>query len=64
MRSPCRIDSTALLLIAVLSGPLTSACLDFMKRSVASGKPFYAYIPYTLVHLPTLPNPAFRILST
>jgi len=27
MRSPCRIDSTALLLIAVLSGPLTSACL-------------------------------------
>jgi arylsulfatase A-like enzyme len=27
-----------------------------MKRSVASGKAFYAY---TLVHLPTLPNPKF-----
>jgi len=27
MRSPCRTDSTILLLIAILSGPLTSACL-------------------------------------
>lgn len=31
--------------------------IDFMKRSIASGKPFYAYIPFTLVHFPTLPNP-------
>jgi hypothetical protein len=33
--------------------------IDFMKRSVASRKPFYAYVPYTLVHFPTLPNPKF-----
>ncbi|AWN39865.1 arylsulfatase [Methylobacterium durans] len=33
--------------------------VDFMKRSVASGKPFYAYVPFTLVHFPTLPNPQF-----
>lgn len=32
---------------------------DFMKRSVQAGKPFYAYVPFTLVHFPTLPNPAF-----
>ena len=30
-----------------------------MKRSVAAGKPFYAYIPLTQVHFPTLPNPEF-----
>jgi arylsulfatase len=30
-----------------------------MKRSVISGKPFYAYVPFTLVHFPTLPNPQF-----
>ena len=28
-----------------------------MKRSVGAGKPFYAYVPFTLVHFPTLPNP-------
>ena len=37
----------------------TRRAIEFMKRSVASGKPFYAYVPYTLVHFPTLPNPKF-----
>lgn len=37
----------------------TRRSIDFMKRSVASGKPFYLYVPYTLVHFPTLPNPKF-----
>ena len=31
----------------------------FMKRSVQSGKPFYAYVPFTQVHFPTLPHPKF-----
>ncbi len=35
---------------------ITQRSIDFMKRSVQSNKPFYAYIPYTLVHFPTLPN--------
>jgi len=38
---------------------LTGRTIDFMQRSVAAGQPFYAYIPYTLVHFPTLPNPKF-----
>jgi arylsulfatase A-like enzyme len=38
---------------------ITRRTIDFMKRSVASGKPFYAYVPYTQVHFPTLPNPKF-----
>ena len=33
--------------------------VDFMTRSVKAGKPFYAYVPFTLVHFPTLPNPKF-----
>jgi arylsulfatase len=33
--------------------------IDFMKRSVRSGRPFYAYVPFTLVHVPALPSAAF-----
>jgi arylsulfatase len=33
--------------------------VDFMKRSVQAGKPFYAYVPFTLVHVPALPSTAF-----
>lgn len=33
--------------------------IDFMKRSVQGGKPFYAYVPFTLVHVPALPSPTF-----
>jgi arylsulfatase len=39
---------------------ITRRTIDFMKRRVAEGKPFYAYVPYTLVHFPSLPNPTFE----
>jgi len=32
---------------------------DFMRRQVKKGKPFYAYVPLTQVHFPTLPHPEF-----
>ncbi|MBJ6135674.1 arylsulfatase [Ochrobactrum sp. Q0168] len=38
---------------------VTRHTIDFMKSSVAANKPFYAYVPYTLVHFPTLPSPKF-----
>lgn len=38
---------------------ITKRTIAFMKRNVEAGKPFYAYVPYTLVHFPTLPNPKF-----
>jgi len=38
---------------------VTRHTIDFIKRSVAEGKPFYAYVPLTQVHLPTLPHPDF-----
>jgi arylsulfatase A-like enzyme len=42
-----------------IDAEITRRTIDFMKRSVRSGKPFYAYVPFTLVHFPTLPNPKF-----
>jgi arylsulfatase A-like enzyme len=43
----------------LIDAEITRRTIDFMKRSAGVGKPFYAYVPYTLVHFPTLPNPAF-----
>ena len=43
----------------LVDAEVTRCTIDFMKRSVQSGKPFYAYMPYTLMHFPTLPNPKF-----
>jgi arylsulfatase A-like enzyme len=33
--------------------------IDFMKHSVQAGKPFYAYVAFTLVHVPALPSATF-----
>jgi arylsulfatase len=38
---------------------VTRRTIDFMTRSVKAGKPFYAYVPFTLVHYPTLAHPDF-----
>ena len=43
----------------LIDAEITRRTIDFMKRNVQSGKPFYAYVPFTLVHFPTLPNPKF-----
>src|SRR5262252_1403373 len=43
----------------LIDAEITRRAVDFMKRSVQAGKPFYAYVPFTLVHFPTLPNPKF-----
>ena len=43
----------------LIDSEITRRTIDFMRRSVQSGKPFYAYVPFTLVHFPTLPNPRF-----
>jgi len=38
---------------------ITRRTIDFMKRSVQSGKPFYVYVPFTLMHFPTTPHARF-----
>lgn len=43
----------------LIDGEITRRSIDFMKRSVRAKKPFYAYVPFTLVHFPALPNPRF-----
>lgn len=39
---------------------LTERTIDFMKRKVTAKKPFFAYVPLTLVHLPAEPHPEFE----
>jgi arylsulfatase len=43
----------------LIDAEITRRTVDFMTRIVRAGKPFYAYVPFTLVHFPTLPNPKF-----
>ncbi len=42
---------------ALIDGEITEKSIDFMKRSVAAGKPFFVYVPFTHAHLPTLSHP-------
>jgi arylsulfatase A-like enzyme len=37
----------------------TSHAVDFIKRNASVGKPFFAYVSFSLMHMPTLPNPEF-----
>ena len=39
---------------------LTGRAIDFMKRQKSAGKPFFAFVPYTQPHYPTLPHPDFK----
>ena len=41
----------------LIDAEITRRTIDFMKRSVQSGKPFYAYVPFTLVHFPGQSSP-------
>lgn len=38
---------------------ITDWAIDFMRRSRADDKPFYAYLPYTQVHIPPIPDPEY-----
>jgi arylsulfatase len=37
----------------------TRRAIDFMRRNVDAEKPFFAFVPFTQPHLPTLPHPDF-----
>jgi len=38
---------------------LTRRAIDFMQRQTKAGTPFFAFVPLTQVHLPTIPHPDF-----
>src|SRR5882672_8008759 len=43
----------------LIDAEITRRTIDFMTRNVKTSKPFYAYVSFTLMHFPTLPNPKF-----
>ena len=43
----------------LIDAEITRRTIDFMKRNVTARRPFYAYVPFTLVHFPALPNQKF-----
>jgi arylsulfatase A-like enzyme len=42
-----------------MEAEITSRAVEFIKRNASAGKPFYAYIPFSLMHYPVLPGPDF-----
>ena len=42
-----------------IDADLAERAIDFMERSVETEQPFFAFIPFTQPHLPTLPHPDF-----
>jgi arylsulfatase A-like enzyme len=42
-----------------MEAEITNRTVDFIKRNANASKPFYAYVSFSLMHMPTLPNPEF-----
>lgn len=38
---------------------ITTRAVKFIKNNAAAGKPFFAFVSFSLMHLPDLPNPEF-----
>jgi arylsulfatase len=38
---------------------ITTRAAAFIKKNASTGKPFFAYVSFSLLHMPTLPNPEF-----
>lgn len=43
----------------LIDSELTDKTIDFMRRQAAGKEPFFAYVPLTHLHFPTLPHPDF-----
>jgi arylsulfatase A-like enzyme len=43
----------------LIDAELTRRAIDFMKKSTTASKPFFAYVPLTAQHYPSLPHPDF-----
>ena len=42
-----------------MDAEITDRAVEFIKRNANAGKPFYAYVAFAQVHMPTLPNIEF-----
>jgi len=43
----------------LIDGEVTDKTIDFMERNVKAGQPFFAYVPITQLHFPSLAHPDF-----
>ncbi len=59
-KEPTAIKTYNLAARREIDAELARRTIDFMERKVkANKKPFFAYVPFTQVHMPTLPHPDF-----
>lgn len=42
-----------------MEAEITDRAVEFIKRNAGTGKPFFAYVSSSLVHMPVLPHPDF-----
>jgi arylsulfatase A-like enzyme len=42
-----------------MEAEITNRAVEFIKRNASAGKPFYAYVSSSMMHMPTLPHPDF-----
>src|SRR5208282_353324 len=42
-----------------MEAEITSRTVEFIQRNASAGKPFFAYVSSSMVHMPTLPHPDF-----
>ena len=42
-----------------MEAEITARAVEFIRRNASQGKPFFAYVSFSLMHMPTLPNPEF-----
>lgn len=42
-----------------MEAEITAHAVEFIKRNATAGRPFFAYVSFSLVHMPTLPNREF-----
>ncbi|MGB7747480.1 MAG: arylsulfatase [Verrucomicrobiia bacterium] len=54
-----RVKPYTLEVRAEIDNELTDRSIDFMKRQVAAGKPFFLYLPFSMGHGPNLPSKQF-----
>lgn len=45
---------------AKIDAEITRRAIAFIEKNARAGKPFFAYVPLTQVHYPTLPHPQFK----
>ena len=44
-----------------IDSEITEKTINFITRNAKSNSPFFAFVPFTLPHLPTIPHPEFEL---